>query len=71
MQQPTEDKVSTTEVVGSILAAGFGVQSSRNRERDFKRGKFGAFLLAGVILTTVFVATLFTIVKLVVSTAGS
>ena len=33
-----EDKsaLSLGEVIGSVLAAGFGVQSSKNRERDYR-----------------------------------
>ena len=42
-------------VVGSVLAAGFGVQSRRNRERDFTRGKARHFVVAGLVGTVVFV----------------
>ena len=33
------------QVAGSVLAAAFGVQSSKNRERDFKEGRFLPWLL--------------------------
>ena len=39
------------QVVASVLAAAFGVQSSRNRERDFKEGRFGTFIVAGILFT--------------------
>jgi hypothetical protein len=59
------------QVLGSVLAAGLGVQSSKNRERDFKQGKFRVFVIAGIAFTLVFMATIFTIVQLVLNnTAG-
>jgi hypothetical protein len=59
------------QVIGSVFAAGLGVQSSKNRERDFKQGKFSVFVIAGIIFTLVFMGTLFTIVQLVLkNTAG-
>lgn len=57
-------------VLKSALAAGFGVQSSRNRERDFKQGKPIHFLLAGIILTLLFIALVGLFVKLMISTNG-
>lgn len=57
--------MSTRDVVGSVLSAAFGVQSSRNRERDFSRGSYRQFVIAGVIFTVLFVATLVAVVNLV------
>ena len=54
-----------------MLAAGLGVQSSKNRERDFKQGRAGVFIAAGLIFTLLFIATVVTIVKLVLKGAGS
>ena len=59
------------QVFGSVFAAVFGVQSSKNRERDFKQGKFSVFIIAGVVFTLLFVATVFTIVQVVLKSAGS
>jgi DUF2970 family protein len=59
------------QVIGSVFAAGLGVQSSKNRERDFKQGKFGVFLAAGFIFTLLFIGTVYTIVQLVLKNAGS
>lgn len=58
------------QVVGSVFAAGLGVQSSKNRERDFKQGRFGVFVAAGAVFTLLFIGTVFTIVQLVLSSAG-
>jgi len=58
------------EAVGSVLAAFFGVQSSRNRVRDFKHGRSGVFIAVGVVMTVLFVLTVVLIVKLVLRHAG-
>ncbi len=63
-------KLGPLQVVRSVLAAGLGVQSSRNRERDFNRGRAGVFIAAGIIFTLVFIATVVTVVRLVLSSAG-
>jgi Protein of unknown function (DUF2970) len=51
------------QMMGSVLASFFGVQSSKNRERDFKRGKASQFIAVGVLST----ALLFTVLYIVVS----
>ncbi len=55
------------QVVASVFAAGLGVQSSKNRERDFKQGKLGVFIAAGIIFTLLFMATIYTIVQIVLA----
>ena len=59
------------QVIGSVFAAGLGVQSSKNRERDFKQGKFSVFIIAGVVFTLLFIAAVFTIVQMVLKNAGN
>ena len=58
------------QVVSSVFAAGLGVQSSRNRERDFKQGRAGVFIAAGIIFTLLFVGGVFTVVQVVLKNAG-
>lgn len=55
-------KTSLWEVTQGVIAALFGVQSAKNRERDFKRGDpadyiaiFTVAVIAMVILMVVFV----------------
>ncbi len=55
------------QVIGSVFAAGLGVQSSKNRERDFKQGRAGTFIAAGLIFTALFIGTVYTVVSLVLS----
>ena len=62
--------VSFTSIVGSVLAAAFGVQSRRNRERDFAKGNIYAFIVAGVLFTGLFVGAIIVAVKLVLAHAG-
>ena len=73
---PTTDEANTAateglsalQVVGSMLAAGLGVQSSKNRERDFKQGLAGVFIAAGLIFTALFIGAVYTVVTLVLCT---
>lgn len=57
-------------VVFSTLAAAIGVQSNKNRERDFKGGSIKAYIAAGIIFTTLFVLTLVLVVKTVLERMG-
>ncbi len=53
------------EVALSVIAAALGVQSSKNRERDFTYGKPIVFIFAGFIFTALFVLTIVGVVYLV------
>jgi hypothetical protein len=53
------------ETFKSVGAAFFGVQSDKNRERDFTQGKFSYFIIAGVIAVVIFITVLISIVSLV------
>lgn len=71
-QEPEQKSgMKVWQVITSVLAAGLGVQSSRNRERDFKQGKAGVFIAAGFIFTLLFILAVVGIVQLVVRGAGS
>jgi hypothetical protein len=58
------------QVILSVLASFFGVQSEKNRERDFTHGKASHFIIAGVVLTLVFIFAIWGIVQLVLNAAG-
>lgn len=66
-----KEKLRPMQVIGSIFAAGLGVQSSKNRERDFKEGRAGVFIAAGVIFTVLFVGVVVAVVQLVLNSAGN
>jgi len=55
------------QVLGSTMAAAFGVQTAKNRERDFTKGKASHFILMGIGFTIVFVLVMIGIVNLVLS----
>jgi hypothetical protein len=58
------------QVAASALAAAFGVQSSRNRQRDFTHGKASHFIAAGIVFTLLFVVGMVVIVNLVLRSVG-
>lgn len=73
MTEPSNDDdkpLSLGEMLHSVLAAAFGVQSGKNRSRDFSRGKPSHFIILGVLFTIVFALGLFAVVKLVLHLAG-
>ncbi|NQY62351.1 MAG: DUF2970 domain-containing protein [Alteromonadaceae bacterium] len=56
---------SFKETFKSVGAAFFGVQSNKNRERDFNHGKLSHFIIAGIIAVLIFIASLVAVVSLV------
>lgn len=60
-----DNRPSPWQVALSVIAAAIGVQSRKNRERDFSRGDPVTFVIAGLIFTVLFVVTLLGIVYLV------
>lgn len=58
------------QMLQSVLAAAFGVQSGKNRARDFSQGKASHFIAMGVIFTLIFVLLLYALVRLVLHFAG-
>ncbi|WP_434557649.1 DUF2970 domain-containing protein [Pseudomonas sp. Z4-20] len=71
MDDPVDNKPPTLlQMMHSVLAAALGVQSNKNRARDFTHGKPTHFVILGIAFTVIFALTLFGIVKLVVHLAG-
>jgi len=64
------EDVSLFRVVLSVMAAMIGVQSSKNRERDFSKGRPAAYIIVGIIMTILFILILWAVVSLVMSAAG-
>lgn len=68
---PANNKPPTFwQMVQSVAAAAFGVQSGKNRARDFTHGKPSHFVMLGILFTVVFALTLFGIVQLVMHFAA-
>ena len=58
------------QMLHSVLAAAFGVQSGKNRARDFTHGKASHFIALGVGFTLVFILVLVGLVQLALHLTG-
>jgi hypothetical protein len=58
------------QMLHSVLAAAFGVQSGKNRTRDFTHGKASHFIALGVGFTLVFILVLLGLVQLALHLTG-
>ncbi|MBT5387946.1 MAG: DUF2970 domain-containing protein [Porticoccaceae bacterium] len=63
--EQTSEKPGLGSVVKSILAAAIGVQTDKNREKDFTQGSPIAFIIGGFIFTALFIFTIAMIVGFV------
>ena len=61
-----EGDLTLWQVICSVFAAGFGVQSKENKVRDFSRGKPLQFIVAGLFFTIAFLIALITLVNVIV-----
>jgi hypothetical protein len=69
-KQDKAKKITVFSFMSSIFAAAFGVQSNKNRERDFEHGKFHHFIIGGIIFAVLFILLVIGVVKLVMYNAG-
>ena len=67
---PAPLKPKVHQIIGSVLAAAFGVQSKENRERDFQHGKPIVFVITGVVFTLIFILSMIAIVSVVLKATG-
>ena len=56
-------KPGILHVIKSVIAAGIGVQSNKNREIDFQHGSLPSYIVVGFIATILFILTLVFIVS--------
>jgi hypothetical protein len=66
-QEINVSKPTIIQTIKSILAAFVGVQSDKNRKLDFEQDSLTTYVIAGLIFTVVFVATLIFVVSRVLS----
>lgn len=64
-QQPT-----FWQVVQSVLAGAFGVQTNEARRRDFQSGSPMPYIVGGVVFTVLLIVVLVVVVNVVLSSAG-
>jgi hypothetical protein len=69
-ERENQDNTTLLQVIGSVLMAGLGIQSSKNKERDFKQGNFKSFIIVGLAFTVLFVVAVATVVNTVLDSAG-
>ena len=71
MNDETNKKTpSLWDVAKSVQAAFFGVQSSKNYERDFQHGKPSQYIIIGLIGVAIFIGVIITVVMIVLKLAG-
>ena len=56
-------KADLLQIIKSVIAAGIGVQSNKNREKDFENGSLSNYIIVGLIATVLFVLTLVFVVS--------
>jgi len=65
-----QQKPGLFNVLLSVLAAMVGIQSEKNRERDFTKGDVTNYLFVGVIVVAIFVFSLISFVNSILEDAG-
>ena len=50
----------------SVAAAFFGVQSNKNREKDFAQGKLSHFIIIGIVCVFIFITCLIALVSFLI-----
>jgi len=68
-QTQAQVQVGWLDSMASSVAAAFGVQSRKNRERDFEHGDFKKFVISGITLTFVILFSLIGLVQFVLQGA--
>jgi uncharacterized membrane protein YidH (DUF202 family) len=58
-------KPTLLQVFGSVLSAIFGIQNSKNRERDFSKGDPKQFIVVYVFIVICVVLSMVTLVRIV------
>ena len=69
--QKEEESLALWEVFQGVFAMFLGVQSEKNRERQFKYGKFYQFLIVGIVVTIIFLLHIMLLVKFALRWAGA
>jgi len=59
------EKPGLLHVIKSVIGAFIGVQSGKNREKDFEQGSLSNYIIVGVIAVVLFISLLVFIVSIV------
>ncbi|KXI29194.1 DUF2970 domain-containing protein [Paraglaciecola hydrolytica] len=60
------DKAKLFDVFKSVAASMFGVQSAKNRERDFQQSSIVPYIVVGVIFVLLLIIGLVAVVSIIV-----
>lgn len=69
-QEKETESLALWEVFQGVFAMFIGVQSEKNRERQFKYGKLHQFIIVGIVITVLFLFHIVLLVKLAMNWAG-
>lgn len=69
-EQQNHKEPTLWDVTKSVLAAGLGVQSRKNYERDFTHGKPWQYIIIGLAGVGLFITIVVSVVMVVLSMAG-
>jgi phosphatidylglycerophosphatase A len=58
------------QLVGSVFAAMLGVQSDKNRQRDFQSGDPKHYIIIGIIVALLLIGGLIAVVNIVLANAS-
>jgi hypothetical protein len=53
------------QLIKSVLSAAMGVQSDKNRRKEFEQGSLKTYVIAGIVFTVVFVGSLVLLVSII------
>jgi hypothetical protein len=70
-RQDEEETLALWEVFQGVIAMLIGVQSEKNRERQFKYGKLHQFIIVGIVTTIIFILHIILLVKYAMIWAGA
>lgn len=59
----SQTKPTILQVIASVLASFFGVQSDRNYQRDFEQTSIVPYIIVGVVMVFVLIGVLLVIVN--------
>jgi len=65
--QNEPQRLTLLQMITSVLASFFGVQSSKNRIRDFKLGRARDFIAVGIVLTAFWYGSIYILVRLLLN----
>ncbi len=63
LQKMSKNKLDVKNIILSILSSFIGIQSNDNRMRDFESNKASYFIIFGLIMTCLFIISLYLFVN--------